>query len=918
MSKLATRYLQERGYRRYRCKVCGSYFWSLTERDICGDSPCQPYMFIGDSPVRKKPQSLVETRDRYLTFFSKRGHTVVPKYPVVAARWREDVFLVGASIYVFQPWVTSGIVPPPANPLVISQPCIRFTDIDIVGRSGRHLTGFEMMAHHAFNYPDKEVYWIEETVRLAHEFFTQELGIPEEEITYKESMWMGGGNAGECFEVLVRGLEVATLVFMHYKVRDDGSLEEMPMKIVDTGYGLERIYWLSTGLPNVYEAVFQDLVQDLRKIMNIATPDFSLLSNICKVFSQLSSEDLSRLDVYDRVCEKLGLDSRQLRRVLLENEALYVICDHARSLSWMVNDGVLPSNSGIGYLARLLVRRVLRYLEVLKLNVEVEEVFGRCMSWLSRIYPELRDIEHVIIELVSLEKTKFREAIASAKSYIEKIARRGKKITIDDLVKLYDAHGVPPELVADICSEKGIPVDIPSNFYSILLERKQKESRKVEERSEERIDISGIEGTRELFYEDPYLREFESTILRCVRSRDGKYYIILRETAFYPEGGGQPSDRGTLILENGVTCNVEHVFKVGNVIIHKCSCNGDVAEGSRVVGRVDWDRRYSLMKMHTGTHVLLQALRRVLGSHVWQAGAQKDVPYSRLDITHYKVPTEDEIRKVEDLCQNVIERGLKVCDERLVRTEAEMRYGARIYQGGFIPSPVLRIVKIVEENGDIYDVQACGGTHLRSTMEIGALKIVRVERLQEGVIRVIFTTGKHVVEHVRRLENIIRDLTHRLGCSETELVKKIDKILNDVTDLERKCRLLEKLIVRELVEKSLRESALKVGNITVVPVIINVEVSDQSLQEVAREVTSREGILLIFLRQVDSRIILQAFSSSDVAKVRSVRDIVRKLCEEAKCRGGGGETSGQAVFTGIELNNVLNIVKDVICKILSL
>jgi len=227
MSKLATRYLQERGYRRYRCRVCGSYFWSLVERDTCGDSPCQPYEFLNNSPVRNRPENLIDTREKYLRFFEKRGHTIIPRYPVVAARWREDVYLVGASIYVFQPWVTSGIVPPPANPLVISQPCIRFTDIDIVGRSGRHLTGFEMMAHHAFNYPDKHVYWIEETVQLAHEFFTKELGIPEEEITYKESTWMGGGNAGECFEVLVRGLEVATLVFMHYKVREDGSLEEM-------------------------------------------------------------------------------------------------------------------------------------------------------------------------------------------------------------------------------------------------------------------------------------------------------------------------------------------------------------------------------------------------------------------------------------------------------------------------------------------------------------------------------------------------------------------------------------------------------------------------------------------------------------------------------------------------------------------
>ncbi len=917
MNKLETEYLKRRGFRRYRCKICGSYFWSLKERETCGDSPCQPYTFINSSPVRKRPQNLIETRERYLRFFNKRGHTTIPRYPVVAARWREDVYLVGASIYVFQPWVTSGIVPPPANPLVISQPCIRFTDIDIVGRSGRHLTGFEMMAHHAFNYPNKNIYWIEETVRYAHEFFTEELGIPEEEITYKESMWMGGGNAGECFEVLVRGLEVATLVFMHYTVKNGGKLEEMNMKIVDTGYGLERIYWLSTGLPNVYEAVFQEILNDIRKIMNIPPPNYSLFSDICRIFSQLSTDELSGLDIYDKVCEKLGIDSQDVRRMLLENEAVYVACDHARSLAWMVNDGVLPSNSGIGYLARLLIRRVLRYIESLKIDADICEIFSRCIRWLSRIYPELRDIEQVIIEIVSLEKNKFKESVLSAKSFIDKVTRKGRKLTVDDLIKLYDAYGVPPELVADICKDKGIEIEIPSNFYAILLEKKHRETRSMEEKEKkEKIDIEGVDKTRELFYENPYLKEFESTIIKHV-ARNDRHYIILRETAFYPEGGGQPSDTGTIITEDGTTCKVRYVFKIGNVIVHECSCDGNIREGLHVRGVIDWDRRYSLMKMHTGTHVLLQALRRVLGPHVWQTGAQKDIPYSRLDITHYKMLTEDEIRKVENICQNVIEKGMKVCDEFLVRTEAEFRYGARIYQGGFIPSPVLRIVKIVDDNGEIYDVQACGGTHLRSTSEIGVLKIVRVERLQEGVVRIIFTTSNYVLEHVHRLENIIREISQKLKCSETDLVKKVEKIINDFSELERKCRMLERTLIKELVTRSL-ESSVKIGNVTLIPVIVDIDVSDQSLQDVAREVTSGEGVLLVFLRKIDSKVIMQMYSSPDVARKVTVRDIIRKICETGKCKGGGSSSYGQAVFTGIELNNVLNIVKDVICKILSL
>ncbi len=263
---LRTRLFRSESFKRGgKCPpYCGHHYWTLNQggQENCGDQPCTPYGFIGNPPGTYRPSSVADVREKFLSFFERRGgHARVNRYPVVA-RWRDDVYLVGgASIYDFQPWVTEGIVPPPANPLTISQPSIRLTDVDKVGRSGRHLTGgFEMMAHHAFNFPDKKVYWVDETVEYAHEFLTKELGgIREDEVTYKENIWEGGGGnaGGESFEVLVRGgLEVATLVFMHYRIADGGEYRDMPMKIVDTGYGLERIYWVLTGKPTVYEAVF--------------------------------------------------------------------------------------------------------------------------------------------------------------------------------------------------------------------------------------------------------------------------------------------------------------------------------------------------------------------------------------------------------------------------------------------------------------------------------------------------------------------------------------------------------------------------------------------------------------------------------------------------------------------------------------
>jgi alanyl-tRNA synthetase len=188
-------------------------------------------------------------RSHFLEFFAANGHTKIRPYPIVA-RWRDDVYLVGASIYDFQPYVTEGIMPPPANPLVISQPSIRFTDIEAAGlTAGRHGTIFEMGGAHAFNYPNNEIYWKDQTVRYHHQLLTDVMGVPSEAVSYKEHFWSGGGNAGPDLEAIVSGLEISTLVFMQYKVQGD-QLTQLPIRTVDTGYGIERWAWLSTGSPS--------------------------------------------------------------------------------------------------------------------------------------------------------------------------------------------------------------------------------------------------------------------------------------------------------------------------------------------------------------------------------------------------------------------------------------------------------------------------------------------------------------------------------------------------------------------------------------------------------------------------------------------------------------------------------------------
>ena len=264
---------EESGHEVRICKVTGLRFWSRDPaRTTSGDTVEDSYTFIGNPiidgfPMRGK--ALKDAmREAFLGYFEQRGHSRVDPYPVLA-RWRDDIHLTIASIADFQPHVTNGTVPPPANPLGISQPSIRLTDVAAVGRSGRHLTTFEMMALHAFNRPQvgEVIYWIDQCVRYCDDMLVNTFGIAPADITYIENPWSGGGNAGPALEVIVGGLELATLVFMSLEEHEEGDVEikglryrDMPLQIIDTGYGLERFCWAAAGTPTIYEAIYPESV----------------------------------------------------------------------------------------------------------------------------------------------------------------------------------------------------------------------------------------------------------------------------------------------------------------------------------------------------------------------------------------------------------------------------------------------------------------------------------------------------------------------------------------------------------------------------------------------------------------------------------------------------------------------------------
>lgn len=908
----ALSFFKEKGFISKKCPICGSWFWTLDpDQKYCNDAPCVEYKFF-EIPAKPGLHPL-EAREDFIEFFKRRGHAPVKPRPVVA-RWRDDLYLTIASIVVFQPFVTGGIAPPPANPLVISQPCIRLEDIDNVGKTaGRHLSSFEMAAHHAFNYPNKEVYWKEDTVRLAFEYFTESLKIPENEIAFKESWWEGGGNAGPSFEAAVGGLELATLVFMKYKVTSDGSYVEMPLKVVDTGYGVERIAWMSTKAPTGFHAIFGDLVRDFHKALDIEEPPEDILYTVSRLSFIIDLKEPKSIDeYYAKISKATGLSIHEVTDLLKKLENVYALLDHTKTISLMLGDGIVPSNTGEGYLARLVIRRAIRALSRLKSGVSLVDLVGLQLKYLIRRYPQISARKEYILDVVELEERRFKETISRGVKLLERMSAKFKKkgmITLDDVVLLYDSHGIPTEIVREYASKIGVEVEIPANFYSIIASRHAKPSPRVEVRRvlpEEILgEISGLKPTRPLFHENPYQMDFDATVLRVL----GERYIILDKTCFYPEGGGQLSDTGILQF-NDKTWSVKSVYKVGDVIVHEVDKRFDVPPGTIVRGRVDSGRRLSLMKHHTATHIILGAARRVLGDHVWQAGAEKTVSKARLDITHYKPLSREEIYRIENLANKVVWENRTIHTSFIERNMAEEKYGFSIYQGGVPGGEKIRIVEI-----DGWDAQACYGTHCSRTGEVGVVKILRTDRIQDGVIRLEFAAGEKALEHIRSLEDRMRKIASMLQSPLDFIESRIKSILDEQRSLKKRLSIMEEEIIRRILSEI--ESTKKCINGVCVATVSAGSISREGAAEIAKQALSRDqSMVLVILYSTDGKTKIEIFVGPRITELVDAGIVLSRIGEKFRVKGGGagrhaeGVIVGEASFSDIK-SEVLRIVEDI-------
>ncbi len=916
----------ESGHHQKKCLVTNLKFWTRdNDRITCGDSTSDPYTFIDNPIIKGYPMKGKELKDAmrktFLSYFEDRGHKVISPYPVIA-RWRDDIHLTIASIADFQPHVTSGQVLPPANPLTISQPCIRLTDVAAVGRSGRHLSTFEMMAHHAFNRPkdDDVVYWIDQCVRLCDDMLVKTFGIPPSDITYVENPWSGGGNAGPALEVIVGGLELATLVFMNLEEHDEGNIEikgikyrEMELQIIDTGYGLERFCWAAAGTPNIYEAIYPETVNWLKEIsgyegiinsLNLDLDLNRLLGEISRLSGILNIDVGTDVDsLYDILISRLVdlgfiISINDLKKLTEPLSSIYAIPDHMHAICNMLGDGLVPSNTKAGYLVRMLARRVCRMRDSIGVDISLTELGIRHIDTYLNINTFVQSYDG-ICDILELEEMRYYEMLRKGESAVrtalKNISKDDAELPDEILFRLSEERGLNPDMTISIantlgwnnlCVRVGFSADMASR--NAMMTKNASKNRKNPSKLKE---LSDVPKTSLDYYEDTNKVNFDAKVISCFKLTNShlqsfnfsnevlmipNHVVILDKTLFYPEGGGQLGDQGTL-NQNGIEINVLDTKISNGVVLHFTDhfMKNDVTKGC-----VKWARRKQLMDHHTGIHLVGGATRELLGPHIWQAGSNKGSKYARIDVTHHSRIDRSMLDKIEDRVNELISNNFNVEKLVLTREEADKSFGFDIYQGGPPKQNKIRIIKIKD-----FDTQACGGTHHDNIGEIGDLRIIRSSQVQDGVERLQVVAGDTAREHARLQEKLLSDTSDVLGVNPEDLPRTVSRFFEEWKSQQKKIEELEGEIINLRTNGSDNESKILDG---VRYVVMEISGGSKQMMNMLAELTRdpKNPTLAVIGSQDEGAKLIVACTENSLASQR--HNSIEILNEISKFINGGG------------------------------
>ncbi len=858
---------------------------------------------------------LNELRERYLSFFESKDHLRLGSFPLVPID-DNSLLLINAGMAPLKRYFT-GELTPPRKRITTCQKCVRTPDIERVGKTARHGTFFEMLGN--FSFGD---YFKEQAIPWAWEFLTKGLEIPEEllyvsvyhEDDEAEAIWkklglpddhifhfgkednfweIGSGPCGPCSEIFFdrgikygcgkpdckvgcdcdRFIEIWNVVFTQFDGDGNGNYTRLAHPNIDTGMGLERLAVVMQDVNNLFE------VDTVRNVML-------------------------------KVCEKAGITYHGSASD--SDVSLRVITDHIRGTTFLISDGVVPSNEGRGYVLRRLIRRAARHLRLLGIKgTFLSELCETVIEESKAAYPELAEKRDYIKKTLKIEEERFNQTIDAGLNIltqmIEKVkSENGKTLPGSEAFKLYDTFGFPLDLTKEILSEEELDVN-EEEFNSLMKEQKERARA-----ARAAIGDLGWTGDNSNLIDKSLKTEFVGYTENCCESEikfivaneeaagsvaGGKAVVILDKTPFYAESGGQVGDSGTIKTENG-TFVVEDTKKThdGAYMHIGYVSEGAITLGEKAVAEINVCRRNAIRRNHTSAHLLQAALRSVLGTHVEQAGSYVDEHRVRFDFTHFAPMTADELKKVEDSVNTAILSGLEVENTEMPIEEAK-KLGAMALFG----EKYGKTVRVVNVKG--YSVELCGGTHLTNSALAGLFKIVSESSVAAGVRRIEAVTGNNVIDYLNGYIDLVGDVTKSLKVNnQTEIVNRVNMLQGEVKELKKELEVAAGAALESKIATAVNDSEI-VGSVKFVKATFENVTVDVVRNAIDKLKDKDASIVALFALKNDGKLQFVSGCGKDAVKDGAHAGMLLKSVS-AIVGGGGGGRPDSATSGGKDLSKL--------------
>ena len=798
-----------------------------------------------------------------------------------------------------KPYFT-GIQKPPKSRVTTCQKCIRTGDIENVGKTSRHGTFFEMLGNFSFGdyFKHEAIHWswefLTEVVGLeadrlypsvyleddeAFDIWNKEMGIPKDRIFKfgkEDNFWEhGAGPCGPCSEIYYdrgekygcgkpdctvgcecdRYIEIWNNVFTQFENDGKGNYTTLKQKNIDTGMGLERLATVVQDVDSIFDV---DTIKALR----------------------------------DKVCEISG---KEYKKEYKWDVSIRIITDHIRSATFMISDGIMPSNEGRGYVLRRLIRRAARHGRLLGID-------GMFLSDLSETviesskdgYPELEEKKNMIFKVLTEEENKFNKTIDTGLNILAemeaKISEEGNKtLSGDDAFKLYDTYGFPLDLTKEILEEKGFSVDEEGFKKAMEVQReKARNARKTtnymgaDETVYESLDknlTSKFVGYDKLENESEITAlTTEKEVVQALAEGDNGT-ILVNETPFYATMGGQTGDKGIIETANGKFKVVDTIKLHGSMIGHVgYVVEGMVQVGDKVALKVYSANREAIAKNHSATHLLQKALKLVLGEHVEQAGSYVDAERLRFDFTHFQAMTKEEIAKVESIVNEQIANGLDVVTKEMTLEEAKKTGAMALFGEKY--GDTVRVVSM----GD-FSVELCGGTHVSNTKEISYLKVISEAGISAGVRRIEALTGNGLIKHFEEMEKLLNEAAKAAKSDAHNLTKKIHSLNDEIKSLSSENEKLKAKLANESVGDAL-DNVVEVKGVKLLATKVS-DVDMNGLRNLGDQLKEKMGggVVVIVSTTNDKANVIVMADDDAISKGAHAGNMIKEI---AKCVGGGG------------------------------